>query len=359
MEDFNDYMVNPLGPPAQQDSFIQALQQLTGLSASQITTGILQTSDGNSQLSVSGNNYTVRDGNNQIRVQMGYISDPGAGSQQGDYGLEVWDSSGNVIFKASGGTGVSVSDITGSSAEFQAFYTGTGPQGGGTQISGNYITTGTLNANLVNVTNLNANNITVNTINGTQISTSTITGGSGGNIAGSTITGSNIAANTITANKLTVTNLSAISANLGTITAGSINGITITGSTITGSTLETSTSGQRVVISGSDNSVDFYTSAGLIGQIFANNTYDFLAISGAPPDTSTPGISLTSIANTGFDPSVSIGGIGVVEIGGLLQLCPDPISESGGGSPGQMYYNTSTNQIRAYINGGWRSISYY
>lgn len=67
----------------------------------------------------------------------------------------------------------------------------------------------------------------------------------GDRIAAATIVGSNIAAGTITATNISVTNLSSLSANLGTVTAG----------TVTGATIQTATSGQRVVISGSNMTI--------------------------------------------------------------------------------------------------------
>lgn len=62
----------------------------------------------------------------------------------------------------------------------------------------------------------------------------------------------------ITADNIATNTLSAISANMGYLTAGVISGIEIYGSTITGGTIQTATSGQQVVIDGTDNSLKFY-----------------------------------------------------------------------------------------------------
>jgi hypothetical protein len=84
-----------------------------------------------------------------------------------------------------------------------------------------------------------------------------------------TINGGKITTGTITADRLNVSSISAISANLGTITAGTISGLNITGATITGGTIQTSTSGQRVVISSDVNDIKFYGATGLPIQVNA------------------------------------------------------------------------------------------
>ncbi len=97
-------------------------------------------------------------------------------------------------------------------------------------------------------------NIVANTITAASIAANTITASQ---IAANTITGNEILANTITADKLNVVTVSAITANLGSITSGSI-----TGTTITGNVFQTASSGQRIVISNSDNALKFYDSGG-------------------------------------------------------------------------------------------------
>jgi hypothetical protein len=88
-----------------------------------------------------------------------------------------------------------------------------------------------------------------------KLATFQVFGGTGGigtfitadNIAASTITANEIATNTITANKMSVSTLSAISADLGTITAG----------TVTGAIIQTATSGYRIKLNYSDNTLNF------------------------------------------------------------------------------------------------------
>lgn len=82
---------------------------------------------------------------------------------------------------------------------------------------------------------------------------------SGSNIAANAIASSHIQAGAITASKISVSSLSAVSGTLGTVSAGSISSSTITGTVITGGTVQTSsTSSDRVVLEGSDNSLRFY-----------------------------------------------------------------------------------------------------
>lgn len=169
-----------------------------------------------------------------------------------------------------------------------------------------------------------------NNADATKEATFQVFGGAGGvnpfitadNIAANTITADEIAANTITAGELNVTQLSAITADMGTLTAGTItlpsgghvksgqtaydtgtgfwlgndagtpkfsigdsaadkllwtgtaleitgniSGSDITGSTITGGLIQTSATGERVVIDGTNDEVRFYNGTTLIGSI--------------------------------------------------------------------------------------------
>lgn len=83
------------------------------------------------------------------------------------------------------------------------------------------------------------------------------------NANATTISGGKITTNTITANKISVSNLSSISADIGTITAGAINGITITGSVI-----QTSSTGLRTVLNGSNDSIRFMNGSTIYSQIY-------------------------------------------------------------------------------------------
>jgi len=92
-------------------------------------------------------------------------------------------------------------------------------------------------------------------------------------IAAGAITAVKIGAGEVTATKISSINLSviqavvgtlsAITANIGTITAGDISGVTITGGTI-----QTTSSGLRTVLSGSNDSIQFMNSSTIYSQIY-------------------------------------------------------------------------------------------
>jgi len=67
---------------------------------------------------------------------------------------------------------------------------------------------------------------------------------------------------------MSVGSLSAISANLGSITAGDIDAVDITGSDITGTRIRTSTSGDRVEISDTDDSIKIYDAGDLRLELY-------------------------------------------------------------------------------------------
>lgn len=74
------------------------------------------------------------------------------------------------------------------------------------------------------------------------------------------ITADNIAANTITANQIASNTITATQISSSYVYAWTINADNITSWTITGRTLQTGTTWQRVVISSSNNRMDFYNS---------------------------------------------------------------------------------------------------
>jgi len=175
---------------------------------------------------------------------------------------------------------------------------------------------------------ITANEIAAATITASQIAAGTITATQ---IAALTITASEIAAATITSGKMNVTDLSAISANIGAITAGSIgviNGVntvgftpagtnaifsgptgaptfyvtpagvlTAIGATITG-TLQTATSGQRMIITSSDNTLRFYDS---VGQVVGMGSTAGSAIRLDLNSTTNNGVTgFSSVVGNGF-----------------------------------------------------------
>lgn len=137
-------------------------------------------------------------------------------------------------------------------------------------------------------------NAGVTTIDGTSITAGTITASQ---ISAGTITASNISASAgITAGQLSVTTLSAISGDMGTITAGSITADTITTGTLNGSAVnitnidgsssstfqsnlisavqvQTSNSGKRIVLNQTNDSLDIYSSSGLVGTIIGDSSF--------------------------------------------------------------------------------------
>jgi hypothetical protein len=145
-------------------------------------------------------------------------------------------------------------------AEFQVF----GGRGGiGKMITADYIAADTITANEIFANTITANEIAASTITADEIATGTITANE---IAASTITADEIATGTITANEIAAGTITADEIAAGTITANEIDvdnlfaqDITATGS-ITGATIQTSSSGKRVVLNDSDNSIDFYDS---------------------------------------------------------------------------------------------------
>lgn len=161
-------------------------------------------------------------------------------------------------------------------------------------------------------TTVSGNKITGASITSSQIANSTITGS---NISGSTITGSNIAASTITAGLINVSTLSAISANIGTVTAGAINGLTVTGGTV-----QTASSGQRVVLSGSSNDLEFFNSAGTqIGSVSSHTVSTLVFMDIINPATngivniqaSGSNGAMTFLVNGGNGISVSSTNVGI------------------------------------------------
>lgn len=141
--------------------------------------------------------------------------------------------------------------------------------------------------------------------------------------SGSSLDGQYLANNTVTSGKISVSQLSAISADMGTITAG----------TVTGATIQTATSGQRVVITGTNDDVRFYNSGGtyvgtIYGTLFGGsypgiiidspNDYTHLVIgeNGSLPYASIGG----GVGGNYAGISMGEAGTGVVKIGSKLQI---------------------------------------
>jgi hypothetical protein len=190
------------------------------------------------EIKISGSKIQI-DGN--VTFASGY--DPSTKTTSG----QVTNIVGNMIT-----TGyVNALNVTANSVNSGWIYAG--------NISANQITSGSIDASDVNIINLHANNIVSGTLNAARI-------------AAGSLSGDKITAGTITSDRLNVTSLSAISANLGTVTAGNISGVNISGSIITGGTIQTASSGQRVIID-ANNKIKFYNSSGTAtGEIYGFST---------------------------------------------------------------------------------------
>jgi len=126
------------------------------------------------------------------------------------------------------------------------------------------------------------------------------------------ITTPKILAGAVSASKISVGSLSAINANLGTITAGTITGVTITGGTV-----RTSSSGARVQMLNSTNTLQILDSGGIVraesysngwqfnntvgsasGRVFIESTFQNLQIQAVSAD-----LFLTAVSEITFAPN--------------------------------------------------------
>lgn len=148
------------------------------LTAGTITAGLISLGNDRFVLDSASRQQRVQDDNNVVRVRLGRL---GAGAN--DYGIQVYDSSGNLVLGADG-LGVSV--------------VGTGNLANGA-VTGDKIV-----ANAISADKLAVNSVTAAAIVANAITTAALQAGA------------------VTADKIAVASLSAITANLGTITAGVI-----------------------------------------------------------------------------------------------------------------------------------------
>ncbi len=111
-------------------------------------------------------------------------------------------------------------------------------------------------------------------------------GGALSDVGSGNITETYIANGAITAGKISVSTLSAITANIGAITAGTIDGVTITGGTI-----QTSATGLRLVMSGTNDAYEFRSSSTLLAHL-KSATVPYSGLSGAILEHGTGEIGL-------------------------------------------------------------------
>lgn len=213
-------------------------------------------------------------------------------------------------------------------------------------ITADKISAGTIDSGIIYSGTIEADQIAAGILNSGVINSGTL---NASNITGGTVTANILTAGTIDADTVRLKDLSASEINTGTMTAnfitgGTLNGGTvtmkdldasnITAGTMTGRTVRTASSGQRVVMDGSNNRIDFYNSGGTVvgrvngtsGGIFFDN-----------PDTST---SMTL-------------GFGTVILGGAVAMTGNPMFLDGGDLTGakSVYFqhNSSTPADRQFL----------
>lgn len=297
----------------------------------------------------------ITDDNGTLRLEMGEL---GAGST--NYGLDIYDASGDLIV---GANGLGVSVVGGTQITNGAISAAAGHI---SDLSADDITTGTMtagaiNAAFTNVYNLNASNIRTGTLSANRIDTSAIFIGNlngAGSLAQqnsvdqydiTSIDGGVIVTNTVTADALFVDNLGAISANLGFITAGSINSITIDSSTITGGTIRTSSGNTRVEMDGSSNKFVIYEGGSIDFELdWTSSLSPYLYAKSSSSATTGlfvnngSGNALASSGNfTCFDNADINGNL---DVDGIFEFSGDAAMQSAGGdlvlNPGQSFGET-------------------
>lgn len=145
-------------------------------------------------------------------------------------------------------------------------------------ITGTQIAAGTIASANIAAGTIQASNIAAGTITGNEIAANTI---AAGNIASNAITAGKIATGAIVASDGVIANAAITGAQIAnaTITDANISSLSadkITAGTITSRTLQTSSSGQRIVVSATTNQAEFYGDRGdgtveLLSRIGVNN----------------------------------------------------------------------------------------
>jgi hypothetical protein len=136
--------------------------------------------------------------------------------------------------------------------------------GNTTTINGGLIKTNTIDAQTIKAGTLRSGVIYAGDIDATNIKTGTL---SADRITTTSLNADNLKSGTISADRIKTESLSAAKINADNINAGVLSGNRISGGTITGTTLRTASSGQRVSVSSSNNSIDFFDINGQIGSL--------------------------------------------------------------------------------------------
>jgi hypothetical protein len=191
--------------------------------------------------------------------------------------------------------------------------------------------------NELDVLNLNANNITAGTINGSLVKVTKISA-------------SNITSGTLDASVVTVTNLNASNINTGTLNASivtvtNLNANNITAGTLTGRTVQTSSSGQRIVLDGSANTISIYDSTPALRIQSSTGGLNLLLADGVTSAgifsavTYSPGVSAISV-------SQNFNIVSNLFVGGTISSTASPNMSSGLIPDQDNVYNNGDNTHR-------------
>ena len=150
-------------------------------------------------------------------------------------------------------------------------------------LSANKITSGSIDASVITVSNLNAGNISTGTLAADRIAAASITGSK---IAAGTITASNIATNTITATQIAAGTITATQISTSYVYAGTINANQINAGTLTGFTIQTTTGSNAIILSGTNNAIQFRVAGSISGNIVPLGVAGILMHYGSTPDQS-------------------------------------------------------------------------
>jgi hypothetical protein len=114
----------------------------------------------------------------------------------------------------------------------------------------------------------------------------------------------------------------------------------------------------QLQVYGHDNSIEFYDENGTLeGELYADDTAVILAATEAGSNLVLAAdqnviVQADLIDMMTFDSTLAVPAITAAVPFGLANLASDPTS----GQNGQMYYNTATDHVRAYVAGAWVTV---
>ena len=204
-----------------------------------------------------------------------------------------------------------------------------------------------IDANTISTGYLAAARIQAGTIDASKITAGTITTDL---LAANAVVASKIAAGSITGDRLSANAIDAFN-----IAGAYINGAVITGGTVTGANLQTNSSGRRVVISSSTNSISFAGSSGsVIGQMLGDDNGSLLIHYGSTPSTNRSlypymyfanGVVSIAASSAASLISMSSSDLTVTGLGGSR------VNIKSGGSP-HVYLGNYADTGRVYLGSG-------